>query len=380
MWSLLILAFGAFVAQTTEYLPIGLLPHIAGDFDVSNSLVGALVTGYAWIAAVTAIPLTLVTVRLNRRTLFLGLLSLLTLANVLSALASSYEWLAVCRVIVALTHGVFWSIIAAFATRVAPRMPAARSTAWVFSGISGAVVFGVPLATAIGQNFGWRSAFGAMAMLGFIAIGAALVALPKHVEAPADIDARLPTGNGMLYAAAAITALGLTAHFCAYTYVLPLLDRVAGVPLPAVPGLLFVSGLAGIAGNAAGGWLSARSRECVVFAIAGIVAVQASLLLGSRYHGLAWIDMAIWGASISLLIVGLQGWILQIAPDRADAASALYVAMFNMGIGSGALLGGIAIEANGLASVLYAGMSCGLLALGALVLTAGTLLTNSPKA
>ena len=370
MWPLLTLAFGAFVAQTTEYLPIGLLPAIASAFDVSNGLVGALVTGYAWIAAITAIPLTLLTMRFSRRTLFLVLLSMLTTANVLSALAPGYTWLAICRIAVALTHGVFWSIVASFATRVAPDMPPARSTAWVFSGISAAVVGGVPLATAIGQAAGWRLSFGAIALLGLVAIGAAFLTLPKDTSAPATSATRLPSGNRMLYVAAAITALCLTAHFCAYTYVLPLLDRIGGVPQSALPGLLFAFGLSGIVGNAAGGWLSDRSRECVVLAIGSILAVQASFLITGHHTALAWVDMSIWGAAISLLIVGLQGWILQIAPNNADAASALYVAMFNFGIGSGALLGGIALEANGLHSVLYVGISCGLMALSALLLTA----------
>ncbi|MFM0626837.1 MFS transporter [Paraburkholderia xenovorans] len=369
MWPLLTLAFGAFVAQTTEYLPIGLLPQIGAAFDVPKGLVGALVTGYAWIAAISAIPLTLATAHVGRRTLFLLLLAVITAANALAAVTPNYLALAACRVVVALTHGVFWSILAAFATRVAPDMPPARATAWVFSGISAAVVGGVPLATALGQWVGWRVAFVAFSVLGVIAIVGGLAFLPPTEVTVGSGDGRLPRRNPVLYGAVVVTALSLTSHFCAYTFVLPVLDSVVGVPAPILPVMLFVFGVAGIAGNALGGWMSNRSRNAVSLALGGILCAQIfMLLLGSR-PAAGWFEMVVWGAAVSLLIVGLQGWVLEIAPERADAASALYVTMFNIGIGSGALIGGVALERAGVAAVLYVAVLCGVASLIVLALT-----------
>lgn len=369
MWPLLTLAFGAFVAQTTEYLPIGLLPQIGTAFDVPNGLVGALVTGYAWIAAISAIPLTLATARVGRRTLFLFLLAILTVANALAAATPDYVALAACRIVVALTHGVFWSILASFATRVAPGMPPARATAWVFSGISAAVVGGVPLATALGQWVGWRVAFVVFAVLGAVAIIGGLAFLPSAEVTGDDGGGRLPRRNLVLYGAAVVTALSLTSHFSAYTFVLPVLDSVVGVPAPMLPAMLFVFGVAGIAGNAMGGWMSNRSRNAVALAVGGIACAQLIMLLFGNTPAAGWFEMAMWGAAVSLLIVGLQGWVLEIAPDEADAASALYVAMFNMGIGSGALIGGVALERSGAAAVLRVGILCGAASLIVLAMT-----------
>jgi MFS family permease len=126
MGRLLIVMLGAFVAQTAEYLPIGLLPEISRNLQVSESAVGALLTGYAWLAAATAVPLTLATNRLSRRGLFLGLIGVVSLANILAALSPNYAVLTLMRAVTALTHGVFWSILASFATRTAPEMPAGR--------------------------------------------------------------------------------------------------------------------------------------------------------------------------------------------------------------------------------------------------------------
>lgn len=368
MWPLLTLAFGAFVAQTTEYLPIGLLPQIGTAFDVPKGLVGALVTGYAWIAAISAVPLTLATARIGRRTLLLWLLAILTAANALAAVTPDYLALAACRIVVALTHGVFWSILASFATRVAPGMPPARATAWVFSGISAAVVGGVPLATALGQWVGWRAAFVVFAVLGVVAILAGLAMLPA-AKVTGSGGGRLPRRNLVLYGVAVVTALSLTSHFCAYTFILPLLDSVVGVPAPILPAMLFVFGAAGIAGNAIGGWMNKQPRNAVALAVGGIVCAQLVMLLLGNTPAAGWFELAVWGAAVSLLIVGLQGWVLEIAPDEADAASALYVAMFNMGIGSGALIGGVALERSGAAAVLQIGILCGAVSLIVLAMT-----------
>ncbi|WP_413732923.1 MFS transporter [Sodalis sp. RH20] len=357
------LAFGAFVAQTTEYLPIGLLSQISDAFKVSDARVGLLVTGYAWIAAITAIPFTLLTRKMERRKLYLLLLLVVTLANVLSAISPNYWALAIFRIIVALTHGVFWSIIAAFAMRASPNMAAGRATAWVFFGISLAVVGGVPFATAVGQSFGWRISFGIFAALGFVGIIAGTFLLPILPAHQKNHHSAAPVNNKPLYGAALVTGLSLTAHFCAYTYIVPLLKSVARVPISMIPLVFLVFGVAGLVGNAGGGWLSRKIKLVVAIAILGIVFSQLTILIAGRAAVTTWFAMTLWGASITMLIVGLQSWILEIAPHQADAASALYVATFNGGIGLGALTGGLALDYSGPSLVIIMGIICGTTAL-----------------
>ncbi|MDR3436764.1 MFS transporter [Telmatospirillum sp.] len=363
MKRLLILTLGAFVWQTTEILPIGLLPQIASDLSVSESHVGLLVTGYAWLVAFSAIPLTVLTERFDRRVLVLVLLTGLTGANFLAAFVPNYPTLVILRAVVAFGHGIFWSIIASLATRLAPDIPKSRATAWAFAGIALALVGGIPCATAIGLWSGWRSAFGAGAILGGIALITAALFLPS-------MPARQSTaiGHGLrrqpaLFHISVVTALIITAHFCGYTYVAPLLDRVAGVPAGRLPLLLLAFGVAGLTGNGLGGWLASHPSRTVLIASLGIIMSQGLITLVNPAPALAWIEMVAWGASASLLVVGLQSWVLELAPDNADTASSLYVAAFNFGIGAGALSGGITLDTVGLRAIAGIGAGIGVLAL-----------------
>jgi len=366
MRRLLVLTLGAFVWQTTEILPIGLLPQIAGDLHVSEAQVGFLVTGYAWLVALTAVPLTLLTGRLDRHVLVRILLASLTGANLLAAFAPNYLILAIVRVIVALGHGIFWSIIASLATRLAPDMPKSRATAWAFAGIALALVGGVPCATAVGQWLGWRSAFGIGSLLGGIGVIAAMVVLPPMPALrPETMDRRLLRQPAILHLWL-VTALIITAHFCGYTYIAPLLERVAGVPGPWLPSFLLIFGIAGVAGNGIAGWLSCPARRMIGVASCGVVTSQAVMGLGSVSPTLSWITMALWGASASLLVVGLQSWVLELARDHTDAASALYVSAFNFGIGSGALVGGSVLNEVGLSAVPWFSVTIGVVAVGIL--------------
>jgi DHA1 family L-arabinose/isopropyl-beta-D-thiogalactopyranoside export protein-like MFS transporter len=371
MWRLLIVMLGAFVAQTSEYLPIGLLPEISLDLGVSESAVGALVTGYAWLAALTAVPLTLATNRLDRRWLFLGLLGVMTLANVLAALSPNYTVLAMMRIITALTHGVFWSILAAFATRLAPQMPTRRALAWAFGGISLAIVAGVPAATTIGQWAGWRAAFSTFAIIGLIIIVAGRLCFPAVKDKKQSIGRGFQRNNVPLYRAAIITMLIVAAHFCAYTYIVPLLDHVAGVQMADIPVLLLVFGCAGAVGTVIAGWVGRRPAILALTAAVGIVVSQVLMALGVSPLSFVGLKMILWGASISALIIGLQGWVLELVPEQPDAASAFYVTAFNFGIGAGAMVGGVILRVEGERIVLWTGTSLGVMA--AMVLALSTL-------
>jgi DHA1 family L-arabinose/isopropyl-beta-D-thiogalactopyranoside export protein-like MFS transporter len=312
--------------------------------------------------------LTLATSRLDRRWLFLGLLGVVTLANVFAAVSPNYTALAVMRVITALTHGVFWSILAAFATRVAPKMPTGRALAWAFGGISLAIVAGVPSANAIGQWAGWRVAFGTLAALGLVTIIAGGRWLPSVAADPRTFARASLPGDTRLYGVVSVTALIVAAHFCGYTYIVPLLDRVIHASKSDIPLLLLLFGSAGALGTAIAGWLGERPIILALFAAIGIVTSQALMALGGDTPSLAWLEMALWGASISVLIIGLQGWVFELVPKQADAGSALYVAAFNLGIGAGAMVGGLVLEAGNERAVLWTGITLGTMACAALAM------------
>ncbi|MFC3394247.1 MFS transporter [Brenneria rubrifaciens] len=253
MHRLLVLMLGTFVAQTTEYLPIGLLPQIAADLVVSEARAGALVTGYVWIAALTAIPFTIATQRVPRRTLFLGLLGIISTANTLAAFATTFPMLVFLRLVTASTHGMSWSMIAAYAVRLCPDMSTSRATAWALGGISLALVVGVPIATAIGQWFGWHFAFSTYFLLGGATLCFGYRFLPKLES---DFSPRLMQGSmqgtAILYMAALVSVAAVTAHFVGYTYVVPVLNGVSHLPEAHHALVLMVFGVAGAMGT----WLA----------------------------------------------------------------------------------------------------------------------------
>lgn len=363
MHKLLVLMLGAFVAQTTEYLPIGLLPQIAADLGVSEARTGALVTGYAWVAALTAIPFTLATQRVSRRTLFLGLLGIISAANALAAFTTAFPVLVFIRLITALTHGVFWAMIAAYAVRLYPDMPASRATAWALGGISLALVVGVPIATAIGQSLGWRFAFFAYFLLGAATLWLGYKCLPRLDRdfSPRPIQGSIK-GSAILYMVALVSMLAVTAHFSGYTYVVPILNGVAHLPEAHHALVLMVFGIAGAIGTWLSGWLSLRPFVMALLATIGISSSQVAILFLNSAEILIWLEMALWGMSVAVLIVGLQSWVIEVAPGRSDIASSLYVAAFNLGIGSGALFGGIALSRAGSEATLITGSILGGLA------------------
>lgn len=363
MQRLLVLMLGAFVAQTTEYLPIGLLPQIAEDLGVSEARTGTLVTGYAWIAAITAIPFTLAAQRIPRRILFLGLLGIISATNALAAFATTFPLLISLRLVTALTHGVFWSMIAAYAVRLSPGMPASRATAWALGGISLALVVGVPIATAIGQWLGWRFAFTVYFLLGGATLWLGYQNLPKRESVSSLRQAQGSLqGTAILYLAALVSMLAVTAHFVGYTYVVPILKGFGHLPEAHHALILMVFGIAGAVGTWLAGWLSLKPFVMALLATVGVSCSQASMLFLGSAEIWIWLEMALWGMSVSVLIVGLQSWVIEIAPDRADVASSLYVAAFNLGIGSGALFGGIALSKGGSGAVLMTGAMLGGLA------------------
>ncbi|MER1077037.1 MFS transporter [Pseudomonas aeruginosa] len=363
---MLLLAVGAFVAQTSEYLPISVMPAIRDDLSVSEAAVGGLVTGYAWIAALSAAPLTMLTATWDRKILFLALLGTITVAGGIGAVAPSYGLLAASRVLMALAHGVFWAMLAVLAVRLAPHLPRTRVLAVVFAGISLAGVVGVPLSAFIAQAVGWRWAFAGGA---FIAGGLSLtglLVLPRVPSPRTDKKPILAVRSRRLRRVVAATAIIVAGHFCAYTYIVALLEQTAGMPSARVPAFLFVFGMAGAIGVLLSGWMPWSAMRLAMVAAAGIATSQVCFGFAGGWMPAVGLILALWGASSAALVVGLQGAAIDSAPEHADMASAFYVAAFNIGIGAGAMIGGLLTVITPLAVLLWIGAA--LAALGLLVL------------
>jgi predicted MFS family arabinose efflux permease len=384
------LASASFVYVTAETLPVGLLPQLSAGLHVRPGTVGLLVTAYAAIAGLSAIPLTASLEHRSRRTVVVVCVGLLALSQFVVAVAPDYAVVLGARVLCALAHGVFWSMLAPIAARLAPSGQAGRATALVFVGNSLALVAGVPLGTALGHAFGWRPAMAALGVVAVVSTVALRRALPELPAAPAQASDSLathplavgPAGrsgvraglagvpaalrSGPLLAVCVVTMVVVTGHFAAYTYITALVRRDAGLSGLGLSAVLFGYGAAGIGGIVLAGRITDRwPRRSTAACVAGLVVALAAL--ATVAHGSTAGTVAaviVWGAGFTALPVALQAAVLRVAPRSADTASALYVVAFQIGIGGGALAGSLLVNAGLLA----------LLPLVALVMVAAGLL------
>lgn len=359
MWlALVFLGIGAFTIVTTELAPIGLLSAIARDMGRSESAVGLTVTLYAWIGAFSALLAALALGRMARKPLLIGLMLCLTLSNGAAMAADSFGFLLAARACGAVAHGLFWAVIAASAAQIAPPRHVGLATSIVFGGVSAASVLGVPLATLIGQESSWRIAFGAVGALSLLTAAGMLAVLPRMEQSQAG-NPGAALGSVLrrmdLWGIYVATAFAVTAHFAAFTFIEPFLREAPGMKAGIVIALLFGFGAAGLAANFLTGiFIDRYLRPFLMLAL--VLMTLSLLVLGfwSARLGVAGISavLILWGASISAIFFGFQTWILRSAGAAAMPASAVYVAIFNAAIGSGAMIGAWVLSHNGLAAVM----------------------------
>ena len=379
------LASASFVYVTAETLPVGLLPQLSAGLQVRPGAVGLLVTVYAAVAGLTAIPLTAWLEYRSRRTVVVGCVALLALSQFIVAVAPGYAVVLAARVLCALTHGVFWAMLAPVAARLAPSGQGGRATAMVFVGNSLALVGGIPLGTALGHAVGWRAAMAALgvaAVLSAVALRRILPELPAAPTTPGPgspaahdgqagrggaatqgVRARLAAvpaalGSGPLLAICLVTMIVVIGHFAAYTYITALVRRDAGLSGLGLSAVLFGYGAAGIAGIVLAGRITDRRPRLANAACVGGI-VLALALLATVAHGSTLGTVAavvVWGAGFTAMPVCLQAAVLRVAPRSADTASALYVVAFQIGIGGGALAGSLLVNAGELALLPVAGL------------------------
>lgn len=355
------MAVGAFVFVTTENLPVGLLPQVAAGLGSSESTTGLLVTAYAGAVVLTAIPMTALTIRWERRRLLLCVLGTLVLSNLVGAAVESFAPMLAARIACGVAHGVFWAMIASLAGRLLPGQRQARATSLVFIGISLALVGGIPLSALLGQAAGWRVSFLAAAAIGALAMAAVLLSVPRT---PAVEGAKVESplwllGHRQLRRTVIGTALVYGAHFVAFTFVTLFATRVAGLGEGGIGPLLLAFGAIGIAGTVAAGRVDERRLGVAARGWALLLAgVLVALTAGGDVAPVAAMAIAGWGAAIAGVAVVLQTQVIALAPDAPDAASSLYVVAANLGIGGGALVGGLLMPLIGLRPL--AGLAAGL--------------------
>lgn len=359
-----------FSVVTTEMLPVGLLTSIAGSLGTSMGRAGLMISLPALLAALFAPLVVMAAGGMDRRRILCGLLALLVLANLASALAPSLIWLLAARVLVGFCMGGIWAIAGGLAARLVPQASMGLATSIIFGGVAAASVLGVPLGALIGDFAGWRWAFGGMA--GFSALVLALhVAVLPALPATGSASLRQfshQLANRRLQAGLALTLLLVAGHFMSFTFVRPLLLTVSGFDAQWMSALLLAYGIAGIAGNFLAGIIAARRTVPSLAAIAMglLLAPVLFLSVGDSPTGGGAV-LLVWGLAYGGVSVGLMTWMMQAAPRAVEIATALYVGIFNIGIALGSWAGGQLVDGWGLHATLW--LSGGLAA-AALLLSA----------
>ena len=352
------LAVGAFIFNTTEYIPIALLSDIGQSFGKPATEVGMMITVYAWIVALLSLPLMLMTKNIERRKLLLALFALFVVFHALSFFSWNFNILLISRIGIALTHAVFWSITASLAVRLAPTGKTNQALGLLSTGTVLAMVLGIPLGRVVGQYFSWQLSF---LLIGVCAAGVMLVlaknlpALPsQNTGSLSSLPSLFKRRNLMLLYA--MTVLIITAHFTAYSYIEPFVLQVGGFKAEQVTIVLSLYGLAGFAASYLFGKWFAKSQRLFMLGAVAVILLSALLLLPfASFPYAVYALVFIWGVAIVIVSLGMVSKVLAFASDATDVANSIYSGLYNVGIGGGALLGHYVTVWFGLSNIGIAG-------------------------
>lgn len=343
------LAIGGFAIGTTEFVAMGLLPDIAAGLRVTEPVAGHVISAYAMGVVIGAPLIAALTARMPRRNLLLGLMVVFTVANLASVFAPTYGTLIAARFIAGLPHGAYFGIAALVAAHLMGPQNRAKAVSHVLTGLTVATVLGVPVASWLGQHFGWRSAFGLVVAIGLVTLTALWFWLPgmhsMHVTSPLTELGALKRPQVLL--ALLVGMIGFGGMFAVYTYIATTLTDVAGLSRGMIPLALMIFGVGMVVGNLVGGKMADISVVGWLYAsMIALIIVLAAFVAAAHNPWTALLGLFCIGAVGSSIAPALQSRLMDVAHDAQSLAAALMHSAFNFANATGAWVGGLVIAAG----------------------------------
>lgn len=360
------LSLAAFIFNTTEFIPVGLLTDIGNSFAMPVEQVGLMLTIYAWCVALASLPMLLAVRNVERRKLLLWLFVVFIASHILSGFAWNFTVLMISRIGIALSHAVFWSITGALAVRIAPRGKQSQALGMLAASTSLAMIFGIPIGRMVSELLDWRTAFFGIGAFAAITMAVLARALPHLPSQNAGSLASLPIlfRRPALVAMYVLIVLIVTANFTAYSYVEPFIQVIGGLSASTTTITLLVFGAAGVFGSVLFGRLNPRIPRAFMLSVIGVLGL-CLLLLRPSLADAGWLYSiaVLWGICFVGYTLAIQYNIMGLAPDARDVAMSMFSGLYNVGIGAGALIGSqVSIHAG----MTYVGYVGGVIALVAL--------------
>lgn len=360
------LTFAVFVFNTSEFMPIGLLTDIATDLNISEARAGLLISVYAWVVAIMSLPLMIMVSKMELKRLLLSIIALFVVSHVASAFAEGYYTLMLSRIGVACSHAIFWSIAPPLAVRTVPDGKRALGLSTIATGSSVAMVVGLPLGRVVGLYVGWRMTFLSIAIISALIFIFIAVVFPKLQSRGKFAFKQLPAllHNRVLVGVFIMSVLFATAHYTGYSYIEPFLGKVASMSPGLVTLVLIVFGASGMLGSISFSkyYMANRRRFMLVMTLGPALCLLLLQVAAASLLSVVVVCI-MWGAMATAFNIAFQDNTIRFAPENATSIGmSIFSGIFNLGIGSGAYVGGLVVSHLSIDYIGYAGGIIGLIA------------------
>lgn len=349
----------AFIFNTSEFMPIGLLTDIAQNYHITEAHAGQLITVYSWVVMLLSLPLMLLVCKIPYKTLLLGTMALFGGFQFLSTAAMSYGILMVARIGVACAHAVFWSIASPIAVKLVREEHRSFALSMIVTGTSLATIAGLPLGRIIGLYLSWRVTFLFVGVIAMFLVVYIIVLFPKMESGTPFEVKQLPEllKRPGLIGVYIQTFLFVLAYYTSYSYIEPFLKQVAKLSDQLVTVTLLLFGAAGLLGSFLFSKLYDKNRMRFIGTVMISLVVLLGVLAAAAQNSIFIIGICIlWGIVVMAFNVTFQSETIRNSSEEASSiAMSIYSGIFNFGIGCGTFAGGLVCTKASIGMIGYAG-------------------------